>query len=258
MDSYRLDNRVSLVTGGSRGIGLGIAGALAQAGSDIVLVARGRDQLEQAEKTLKASGSRVWSYVYDMNAVDGIGDFFARVLADTGGIDVLVNNAGGTRRGPAQDLKAEDWNFVMQLNVSSVFAISQAFGKERIDSGRKGKIINIASLMSQTVREDNAPYAASKGAIRQLTKALAVEWAPYHINVNAIGPGYIRTELTRPLWEDTAFDAWVKKRTPAGRWGAPEDIGNVAVFLAAPASDYVTGHTLYVDGGFLSTMGPVF
>jgi len=258
MENYRLDNHISMVTGGSRGIGLGIARALSKAGSDIVLVARGQAQLQQAEETLTAAGSRVWTYSYDMNEVEGIGDFFTRVVEETGGIDVLVNNAGGTRRGPAQKLTTEDWNFVIKLNMSSVFALCQAFGKERINSGKKGKIINIASLMSETVREDNAAYAASKGGIRQLTKALAVEWAQYKINVNAIGPGYIRTELTKPLWEDAAFDAWVKKRTPAGRWGAPEDIGNVAVFLATPASDYVTGHILYVDGGFLSTMGPVF
>lgn len=258
MESFRLDNQISLVTGGSRGIGLGIAHALAKAGSDIVLVARGQDQLKQAEETLTAAGCRVWTFAYDMNDVEGIRDFFARVVEDTGGIDVLVNNAGGTRRGPAQALTAEDWNFVINLNMSSVFAMCQAFGKERINNGKKGKIINIASLMSETVREDNAAYAASKGGIRQLTKALAVEWAQYKINVNAIGPGYIRTELTRPLWEDDAFDAWVNKRTPAGRWGAPEDLGNAAVFLATPASNYITGHILYVDGGFLSTMGPVF
>jgi gluconate 5-dehydrogenase len=258
MKSFRLDNQISMVTGGSRGIGLGIARALAQAGSDIVLVARGQDQLKQAKEDLSSAGCRVWTYAYDMNDVAGIGDFYDRVVKETGGIDVLVNNAGGTRRGPAQTLTAEDWNFVINLNMSSVFAMCQAFGKQRIDSGKKGKIVNIASLMSEIVREDNAAYAASKGGIRQLTKALAVEWAPYNIHVNAIGPGYIRTELTRPLWEDNTFEAWVNKRTPVGRWGAPEDLGNAAVFLATPASDYITGHILYVDGGFLNTMGPVF
>jgi len=258
MESFRLDKQIALVTGGSRGIGLGIAHALAEAGSDIVLAARGQNQLKQAKENLSPTGCRVWTFAYDMNNVEGIGDFFARVVEETGGIDVLVNNAGGTRRGPAQALTAEDWNFVINLNMSSVFAMCQAFGKERINSGKKGKIINIASLMSETVREDNAAYAASKGGIRQLTKALAIEWAQYNIHVNAIGPGYIRTELTRSLWEDDAFDAWVNKRTPVGRWGAPEDLGNAAVFLATPASDYITGHILYVDGGFLSTMGPVF
>jgi gluconate 5-dehydrogenase len=127
---------------------------------------------------------------------------------------------------------------------------------EAIEQGKQGKIINIASVMSETIREDNAPYAASKGAIRQLTKALAVDWAKYKINVNAIGPGFIQTDLTRPLWEDESFEKWLKWKTPLARWGSPEDLGNAAVYLASAASDFVTGHILYVDGGLLSTFGP--
>ncbi|UCH22331.1 MAG: SDR family oxidoreductase [Deltaproteobacteria bacterium] len=258
MEQFRLNNKISLITGGSRGIGFGIASALAAAGSDIVLVARTEAQLEHAKEKLSRSKHKIWTYPYDMNNVDGIHDIYAGILADTGGIDVLVNNAGGTRRGPAESITAEDWNFVINLNLSAVFALCQAFGKERIKNGKKGKIINIASLMSDTVREDNAPYAASKGGIRQLTKALAVDWAKYDINVNAIGPGFIRTELTRPLWEDEMFDSWLKRKTPQGRWGNPSDIGSAAVFLASPASDYITGQILYVDGGLLSTFGPVY
>jgi gluconate 5-dehydrogenase len=256
MENFRLDGKISLVTGGSKGIGFGIAKALADAGSDVVLVARDKTNLDKALEELNASRRRIWTYSFDMGGIEKIDALYAAIVEETGGIDILINNAGGTRRGPAETLTAQDWNFVINLNMNSVFALCQTFARERIKSGKKGKIINIASLMSETVREDNAPYAASKGGIRQLTKALAVDWAKYRINVNAIGPGFIQTDLTRPLWEDESFDTWVKWKTPWARWGKPEDLGNAAVYLAAPASDFVTGHILYVDGGLLSTFGP--
>jgi gluconate 5-dehydrogenase len=256
MDNFNLHDRISLVTGGSRGIGLGIAKALAEAGSDVALVARDETRLGQAREDLAGTGRQVWTYAFDMGDVDNIDSLYAAITKDTGGVDILVNNAGGTRRGWAETLSTEDWNFVINLNMTAVFRLCQAFAKERIQSEKKGRIINIASLMSETIREQNAPYAASKGAIRQLTKSLAVDWAKYGINVNAIGPGFVRTDLTRPLWEDASFDEWVKWKTPRQRWGKPEDIGYAAVFLAAPASDFITGQTLYVDGGMLSTFGP--
>ncbi len=256
MENFRLDNKIALVTGGSKGIGFGIAAALAEAGADLVLAARDKNTLDDAWEKLSTTGRRVWVYSFDMSESEKISDLFAGIVNDTGGVDILVNNAGGTRRGPAENLTAEDWNFVINLNMTATFRLCQAFAKERINSGKSGKIINIASLMSETVREDNAPYAASKGGIRQLTKALAVDWAKYGINVNAIGPGFIQTDLTRPLWEDESFDKWIKWKTPWARWGKPEDLGNAAVYLASPASDFVTGHILYVDGGLLSTFGP--
>ncbi len=256
MDSFNLHDKISLVTGGSKGIGLGIAHALVEAGSDVALVARDEPRLEQVREDLAGTGRRVWTYAFDMSNVDNIDSLSAAITKDTGGVDILVNNAGGTRRGWAETLSIEDWNFVINLNMTAVFRLCQAFAKERIKSGKKGRIINIASLMSETIREENAPYAASKGAIRQLTKSLAIDWAKYGINVNAIGPGFVRTDLTRPLWEDASFDKWVKWKTPQQRWGKPEDIGHAAVFLAAPASDFITGQTLYVDGGMLSTFGP--
>jgi gluconate 5-dehydrogenase len=256
MKQFRLDDKISLITGGSKGIGFGIAKALAEAGSDLVLVARAKNTLDQAREKLSPTGRRVWIYAFDMSHTDQINDLFSDIVNEAGGVDILVNNAGGTRRGPADALTAEDWNFVINLNMTAVFTLCQSFARERIKTGKKGKIINIASLMSETVREDNAPYAASKGGIRQLTKALAVDWAKYSINVNAIGPGFIQTDLTRALWEDESFDKWVKWKTPWARWGKPEDLGNAAVYLASPASDFVTGHILYVDGGMLSTFGP--
>ena len=256
MDKFRLDDKVALVTGGSKGIGFGIAKALAEAGATLALVARDKKTLDESRDKLSATGRQVRVYAFDMSSTDSIGDLFAEVAGDTGGTDILVNNAGGTRRGPADTLTAEDWNFVINLNMTATFTLCQQFARERIKSRKRGKIINIASLMSETVREDNAPYAASKGGIRQLTKALAVGWAKHHINVNAIGPGFIQTDLTKPLWEDESFNKWIKWKTPWARWGKPEDLGNAAVYLASPASDFVTGHILYVDGGLLSTFGP--
>jgi len=252
-DDFRLDGRTALVTGGSRGIGFGIARAMAEAGADVALIARGERTLESARDTIEKTGRKVWIYPFDMSRVEQIAETYDRIVQDTGGIDVLANNAGMTVRGFAQDMSLADWRSVIDVNLTSLYVLSQAFGRERIRTGRRGKIINIASLMSDTVREKNSPYAASKGGVRQLTKALAVDWARNRINVNAIGPGYIKTDLTRALWEDAEFDGWVKRRTPMGRWGAPEDLGKAAVFLASPASDFVTGQILYVDGGFLST-----
>jgi gluconate 5-dehydrogenase len=244
-EKFRLDNKISLVTGGSKGIGFGIAKALAEAGADIVLIARNKSDLRRAQDKISQTGCRVWAYPFDMSKVEKIDDMFTAIVKDTGGADILVNNAGGTRRGPAETLTTEDWNYVINLNMTAVFTLCKAFANECIQSGKKGKIINIASIMSETIREDNAPYAASKGGIRQLTKA-----------VNAIGPGFIQTELTRPLWENEEFNKWLKWKTPWGRWGNPEDLGSAAVYLAASASDFVTGHVLYVDGGLLSTFGP--
>jgi len=256
MDKFRLDNKIALVTGGSKGIGLGIATAFAEAGADLVLVARDKKTLDAAREKLSCTERKVWSYSFDMSNTDKIDSLYAEVVSETGGPDILVNNAGGTRRGPADTLTAEDWNFVINLNMTATFTLCQAFARERIKGGKSGKIINIGSLMSETVREDNAPYAASKGGIRQLTKALAVDWAKHEINVNAIGPGFIQTDLTKALWKDDSFNKWVEWKTPWARWGKPEDIGNAAVYLAAPASDFVTGQILYVDGGLLSTFGP--
>jgi gluconate 5-dehydrogenase len=257
LEKFRLNNKISLITGGSKGIGFGIAKALAEAGSDIVLVARDKTNLERAHEELSRTGRDIRTRSFDMSNVEGIDEMFADVVKDIGDVDILVNNAGATRRGPAESIATEDWNFVLNLNVTAAYTLCRAFARQRIKSAKRGKIINLASVMSETVREDNVPYAASKGAIRQLTKALAVDWAKYKINVNAIGPGFIQTDLTRPLWEDESFDKWLKWKTPQARWGKPEDLGNAAVYLASPASDFVTGHILYVDGGLLSTFGPI-
>ena len=266
---FSLAGRRALVTGASRGIGLGIARALAAAGAAVALVSRDRDSLEAACAQIASRGARADAYPGDLTDLDGIDALYRRVRGD-GPVDILVNNAGSTRRASAERISHADWDFVVGLNLTAVFRLCQAFGRDRIAGAQhaaeaaapdadadapppRAKIINVASLMSEQVRADNAPYAATKGAIRQLTKSLAVDWARHRVNVNAIGPGYIKTDLTRPLWEDAEFDAWVRGRTPLGAWGAPADIGAAAVFLASPAADFITGQVLYVDGGWLSS-----
>ena len=233
---------------------------MADAGASVALVSRDPAALAAARDLIRERGGVAASYPGDLTDVDGIDRLYGRVRAD-GPVDILVNNAGGTRRGAAESISAADWHYVLDLNLTSVFRLAQAFGRDRIahlggESAPAGsaKVINIASLLSEQARAENAPYAATKGAIRQLTKALAVDWARYGINVNAIGPGYIKTEMTRPLWEDDRFDAWVRERAPLGAWGTPADIGMAAVFLASPAANYVTGQVLYVDGGWLSSL----
>lgn len=250
---FSLEGKQALITGGSKGIGFAIAKAMARAGARVVIVARNQTQINQACKELTDMGFSAKGFCHDMSDIKSIQKFYDSVINEAGKIDILVNNAGGTRRGPAEIITEQDWDFVMDLNAKSVFTICKAFALERIKSNLPGKIINIASLLSEGVRRDNAPYAASKGAVRQLTKALAVDWAQYNINVNCFGPGYIRTELTKTLWEDPDFDAWIKQRTPMGRWGTPEDIAPAAVFLASPGSNFITGQIFFVDGGLLTS-----
>ena len=250
---FRLDGRLAVVTGGSKGIGLGIAHAMAQAGARILLVARQSPDIEKAVTELRAEGADAAACPFDMHQYAQIPEWYDRVVAEHGVPDILVNSAGITRRGPAETLSLDDWHEVMAINVSALFAMSQAFAKRLIAEEKRGKIINIASLMTAATRPGTAAYTASKGGVGQLTKALAIDWAPKGILVNAIAPGFIRTELTGPLWADPTFDEWVKKRTPLARWGAPEDIALPAVFLASNAADFMTGQVVYVDGGWLAT-----
>lgn len=252
-ESFRLDGRLALVTGASRGIGLGIAQAMAEAGADVLLMARESPELRKAEAKLKGTGRRVAAAPFDMHEYAGAAAWYERLVNEHGCPDVLVNNAGITKRAPAEELPLADWEEVLAVNLSAVFALSQAFARHLMALGRPGKIVNIASLMTAAARKTTAAYTASKGGIGQLTKALAVDWAGKGIHVNAIAPGYVDTDLTAALSSDAAFDSWVKQRTPLGRWGSPVDIARPAVFLASAASDFITGQILYVDGGWMAT-----
>lgn len=253
---FDLSGRTALVTGGSRGIGYAMAKGLAQHGADIVIVARDKGGLKTAKEQIQktAGDGNIWAFSFDLEKVDGIDALFERIVRETEGVDILVNCAGTTARAPAEQADLDSWQRVIQVNLTAVFLISQAFCRHRKQVAKPGKIINIGSLLCHAARATNAPYASSKGGLLMLTKSLAVEWAQYQINVNAIGPGYIQTELTRPLWTDRDFDKWVLSRTPLGRWGRPDDIVGTAIFLASPASDFITGQIVYVDGGWLAML----
>lgn len=248
VDAFRLDGRLALITGGSRGIGFGIARAMQDAGAKVILVARAGGSLERAAESLGCAG-----VPFDMREYESVGPWYERLVAEHGAPDVLVNSAGITLRSPAEETPMAAWQEVINVNLSAVFAMSQAFARPLIAAGRSGKIVNLASLTTWAARRTVAAYTASKGGIGQLTKALAVDWAAKNIRVNAIAPGYIATEMNAPLLADESFSSWVKQRTPLGRWGEAADIALPAVFLASAASDFITGQTIFVDGGWTAT-----
>ena len=252
---FDLSAKTALVTGGSRGIGLAIAKGLAEHGADVAIVARTKEQLETAAGEIQAQTSRkAWSFTFDLGDSASIEDFFESVVSRTEGVDILVNCAGTTIRGQAEEVDLMTWNEVIEVNLTSAFMMSQAFCRHRRDSNRGGRIINIGSLTCHSARPTTAAYASSKGGLLMLTKTLAVEWAKYNINVNAIGPGYIATELTEPLWTDEEFDRWVLSKTPLARWGQPDDLVGTAVLLASKAGEFITGQIIYVDGGWLALL----
>jgi gluconate 5-dehydrogenase len=255
MGPFDLTGQRALVTGGSAGIGLAIARGFARCGATVAVAGRTPDRLARALAELRRIRPDAQAFMLDVSDAAGLPGRWAEISAALGGVDILVNNAGTTWRSPAHTLPLEKWDEVIATNVRAPFVLAQLFARERITASRQGgAILFTASLLSEQARKDNAPYAASKGAIRQLVKALAIDWAPWGIRVNAIGPGYIRTELTRPLHEDAAFSAWIVGHTPLGRWGEPDDLAGAAVFLCSSAASFITGQVLYVDGGFLATL----
>ena len=252
---FNLSGKTALVTGGSRGIGLAMARSLAEHGADVAIIARGKEQLETAALQIQTdTGKKVSTYPFDLSDIKGIEPLFEKIAAETNGIDILINCAGTTIRGPSEDVDLETWNHVIEVNLTATFLISQAFCRNRRQVEKGGKIINIGSLTCHGARPTTAAYASSKGGLLMLTKTLAVEWAKYNINVNAIGPGYIATELTEPLWTNDEFNEWVLAKTPLGRWGKPEDLAGTAVMLASKAGDFITGQIIYVDGGWLALL----
>jgi len=250
---FDLSGRVALVTGSYRGLGLAIARGLADAGATVVLNGRNADKLDRAVEQLRSEGIAAHGFAFDVRDADQIAAGVERIERDVGPIDVLVNNAGVNRRGPLTEIDPEAWDEVIATNLTGVFLTSRTVAGGMI-ARKRGKIINICSLMSEVGRASIGAYAASKGGAKMLTRAMAVEWAPHNIQVNGIGPGYFLTDMTRPLAADAEFDAWLRRRTPAGRWGEPEDLVGAAVFLSSRASDFVNGQILYVDGGLLATI----
>jgi NAD(P)-dependent dehydrogenase (short-subunit alcohol dehydrogenase family) len=252
LDVFSLTGKISIVTGGGRGIGFGIAKALAGAGSDMVLVARTASQLREAADVIsKEYGRQVETISADLSDPDSLKGIISQTISRFGRIDVLVNNAGSNIRKSYLEVTPEEYDTIMQIQLKSAYFLAQAAAKEMVKAGQ-GKIINLASLTSKIAVPNISIYGTAKGGIFSLTKAMAVELAAHSINVNAVAPGYVRTFMTEAAFADKERCEWMLSRIPLGKFGTPEDIGNTALFLASPASDYITGEVIFVDGGWMA------
>jgi len=250
---FDLGGKTALVTGSSRGLGNTIAEGLGRAGASLVLNGRDEARLAAAVKHLTAQGLSARGVAFDVTDAQGVARAVERIETEAGPIDILVNNAGVNLRGPLEEIEPQVWREVLETNLTAAFLVAQQVARRMIERG-SGKILNICSLMSEIGRATTGPYTASKGGIKMLTKAMAVEWARHNIQINGIGPGYFITEMTKPLAEDQEFDSWLKNRTPAGRWGDPQELIGAAVFLASDASNFINGQIIYVDGGILASL----
>lgn len=250
LDQFKLDGKVAIVTGGSRGLGQGMALGLAEAGADIALV----DILDMSESKslIEKLGRKCTAITADLSKKESVNIITETTVKQMGGIDILFNNAGIIRRAPITEFTEKDWDDVMNINIRTLFFLSQAVGKQMILQGRGGKIVNTASMLSFQGGILVPSYTASKSAVMGLTRLLANELGAHNINVNAIAPGYMATDNTKALREDPTRNKAILDRIPAGRWGTPEDLKGVAVFLASAASDYMQGYTIAVDGGWLA------
>jgi gluconate 5-dehydrogenase len=251
---FSLEGRTALVTGSSRGLGQGIAAGMAAAGARVVLNGTDAKRVGESAQALRALGHTVFEAPFDVVDEAAVVGAFAALDAQGVDVDILVNNAGIQFRKPMVELALTDWQRVIDVNLTSAFLVGREAARRMIARGRGGKVINIASLTSEGARATVAPYTAAKGGIKMLTRAMTAEWAMHGIQANAIGPGYMATEMNTALMNDPKFDAWVKDRTPAQRWGQPDELVGAAIFLASRASDFVNGQVVYVDGGFLAVL----
>ncbi|HET9977670.1 MAG TPA: SDR family oxidoreductase [Burkholderiaceae bacterium] len=251
---FDLTGRTALVTGSTRGIGFALALGLAEAGARVVVNSRQPDAVAQAVERLRSDGVDALGAPFDVADETSVRSAFEGLDRQGLAIDILVNNAGIQHRQPMLELRLEDWQRVIDTNLTAAFLVGREAARRMIARGRGGKIINIGSLTSQAARATIAPYSVAKAGLKLLSRSMAAEWARFDIQANAIGPGYILTDMNQALVDNPAFDAWVKASNPAQRWGRPEELVGAAVFLASAASSYVNGQILYVDGGWLSVL----
>ncbi len=251
LNDFQLQDKVAIVTGAAKGLGQGMALGLAEAGADLVAVGN-RTSLDETEEKTRDLGRDFLGIYADLEKTPSCDQVVEKTIEKFGHIDILLNNAGITKRANAEDLPLEDWDQVMNINLRSLFVLTQRVGKHMIERGKGGKIINICSMLSYSGGINVAPYTASKSGLAGLTKLLANEWSKHHINVNGIAPGYMETKLTKPLKEDEERNKQIMARIPMDRWGTPDDLKGAAVFLASDASNYVAGTIMRVDGGWLT------
>jgi len=253
---FDLTGKTAFVTGGTHGLGMAIAAGLAEAGAKIVINGITSPRLEDAIKYYKKKGFSVKGYLFDVTDEKSVKEYLKKIGREVGPVDILVNNAGIIKRIPILELNLDEWKKVLDVDLTGPFIMSKNVVREFMLPRKSGKIINMCSMMSELGRNSVAAYAAAKGGLKMLTRNMATEWAKYNIQVNGIGPGYFATEQTAPIrTEGHPFNEFIINRTPAARWGDPDDLKGAAIFLASHASDFVNGHILYVDGGILATIG---
>jgi len=253
MKIFDLTGRTALITGSSTGLGLSIAGALGSAGATVVLNARDATRLAAAQRDLQSAGLTAHAVPFDVTDATAVQAGIEQIESSIGAIDILVNNAGMQHRAPFAEFPLDAWRKLTATNLDSVFYVGRAVAQRMVER-KRGKIINICSVQSELGRPGIAPYAATKGAVKMLTKGMAIDLGRHGIQVNGLGPGYFKTELNRTLVDDPAFSAWLAGRTPAGRWGEVEELHGAAIFLASDAASFVSGHILYVDGGITASL----
>ena len=253
MQAFNLDNRLALITGSSAGIGEALAIGLCEAGAHVVINGRRKEAVDKAVTALQAAGHTAHAMPFDVTDSKQVASAVDRIESELGSIDILVNNAGIQRRESLEKFEEEAWRELMSTNLDSVFYVAKAVANHMIPR-KCGAMINICSVQSELGRPSIAPYAASKGGLKMLTKGMAIDWGQHGIRVNGLGPGYFATELNKALVADEKFSAWLCDRTPLGRWGDVQELTGAAVFLASDAASFVTGHVLYVDGGVTSRL----
>lgn len=252
-DLFSVKNKIALVTGSTSGLGLTFARCLAENGARVILNGRDHQKIEKIRRDFSARGLHAAGFSFDVLDTEAIAAAAKAIYSEVGPPDILVNNAGINLRSPLHEFNDEDWDKVIGINLTGTYKVTKAFVSPMIER-RSGKIINIGSMQSELGRATIAPYAASKGGVKMLTRGMAADWAKYNIQVNGIGPGYFKTELTKALYEDPEFDSWLCSRTPSNRWGNTEELSGALLFLSSDASSYVNGQMIYVDGGLLATV----